>query len=75
MNGILSNTIGVINSFSSFSLSVIQALVFEKPNFEGEYIEVDSDVYNLEEVEEEGDKPVKRTTLSAVGSLKILGGL
>ncbi|XP_028250629.1 beta/gamma crystallin domain-containing protein 1 isoform X3 [Parambassis ranga] len=52
----------------------VKALVFEKPNFQGEYIEVDGDVYNLAEVEEEGDKPVK-TTLSAVGSLKILGGL
>ncbi|XP_042244892.1 uncharacterized protein crybg1a isoform X1 [Thunnus maccoyii] len=56
-----------------------KALVFEKPNFDGECIEVDSDVYNLrdeQEEEEEADKPdVNKKTLSTVGSLKILGGL
>ena len=53
--------------------------MFEKPNFEGECLKVDSDVYNLlerEEEEEETDKPdMKRKTLCAVGSIKILGGL
>uniref|UniRef100_A0A3P8S1Q9 Crystallin beta-gamma domain containing 1a n=1 Tax=Amphiprion percula TaxID=161767 RepID=A0A3P8S1Q9_AMPPE len=54
------------------------ALVFEKPNFEGECMEVDSDVYNLQEQEdkEEADKAdVNKKGLSAVGSIKILGGL
>ncbi|KAG7225208.1 hypothetical protein INR49_014767 [Caranx melampygus] len=46
------------------------ALVFEKPNFTGEYVEVDSDVYNLQEQSEENKK-----TVSTVGSIKILGGL
>ncbi|XP_069016557.1 microtubule-associated protein futsch [Embiotoca jacksoni] len=53
----------------------VKALVFEKPNFDGEFMEVDSDVYNLQE-EEETDKPdVNKKTLSSVGSIKILGGL
>uniref|UniRef100_A0A3B3DTX0 Uncharacterized LOC112138627 n=1 Tax=Oryzias melastigma TaxID=30732 RepID=A0A3B3DTX0_ORYME len=60
---------------SSFSLN--QALVFEKPNFEGMCLEVDCDIYNLLEQEEEGaDKVgVKKKALSGVGSLKILRGL
>ncbi|XP_051252202.1 uncharacterized protein crybg1a isoform X1 [Dicentrarchus labrax] len=55
-----------------------KALVFEKPNFDGECIEVDSNVYNLQEEPDE-EKPGKpdenKKTLSAVGSIKILGGL
>uniref|UniRef100_UPI0037E72918 very large A-kinase anchor protein n=1 Tax=Semicossyphus pulcher TaxID=241346 RepID=UPI0037E72918 len=51
----------------------VKALVFEKPNFDGECIEVDCDVYNLQEEPEEEIKNKK--TLSAVGSMKILGGL
>ncbi|XP_027130693.1 microtubule-associated protein futsch isoform X2 [Larimichthys crocea] len=52
-----------------------KALVFEKPNFGGECIEVDSDVYNLQEEPEEEStgKPDKK--LVGVGSIKILGGL
>ncbi|XP_032355575.1 uncharacterized protein crybg1a [Etheostoma spectabile] len=55
-----------------------KALVFEKPNFDGECIEVDSDAYNLQvELEEEktGKPDKNKKTLSTVGSLKILGGL
>ncbi|KAI3367981.1 hypothetical protein L3Q82_026805 [Scortum barcoo] len=55
-----------------------KALVFEKPNFDGECMEVDGDVYNLQEEpeEEKTDKPDKsKGTLSTVGSIKILGGL
>ncbi|XP_034713368.1 uncharacterized protein crybg1a isoform X4 [Etheostoma cragini] len=55
-----------------------KALVFEKPNFDGECIEVDSDAYNLQvELEEEktGKPDENKKTLSTVGSLKILGGL
>ncbi|XP_010766349.1 protein piccolo isoform X2 [Notothenia coriiceps] len=54
-----------------------KALVFEKPNFDGECIEVEGDVYNLqEELEEEktGKEGEEKKTLSAVGSIKILGG-
>ncbi|XP_011488957.3 uncharacterized protein crybg1a isoform X2 [Oryzias latipes] len=57
----------------------VKALVFEKPHFEGTCLEVDCDVYNLleqDEEEEEADKAgVKKTSLSGVGSLKILRGL
>ncbi|KAM9341678.1 beta/gamma crystallin domain-containing protein 1 [Symphorus nematophorus] len=55
-----------------------KALVFEKPNFEGESVEVDSDMYNLQEQPEESetDKPDEnKNTLSTVGSIKILCGL
>ncbi|XP_047197528.1 titin homolog [Hippoglossus stenolepis] len=55
----------------------VKALVFEKPNFDGECIEVDGDVYNLQEAEEEeSDKhDENKKTLPSVGSVKILGGL
>ncbi|XP_056249881.1 uncharacterized protein crybg1a [Seriola aureovittata] len=55
----------------------VKALVFEKPDFVGECIEVDGDVYDLQEqTEEETDKPEeKKKTLPTVGSVKILGGL
>ncbi|XP_022606916.1 beta/gamma crystallin domain-containing protein 1-like [Seriola dumerili] len=55
----------------------VKALVFEKPDFVGECIEVDGDVYDLQEqTEEETDKPEeKKKTLPTVGSIKILGGL
>ncbi|XP_073323282.1 beta/gamma crystallin domain-containing protein 1 [Pagrus major] len=55
-----------------------QALVFEKPSFEGECIEVNSDMYNLQEEPEEektDKKQENKKTLSTVGSIKILGGL
>ncbi|KAM7376595.1 hypothetical protein PAMP_006318 [Pampus punctatissimus] len=52
----------------------VKALLFEKPNFDGECIEVDYDVYNLSEEQEEETNTNKKT-LSTVGSLKILGGL
>uniref|UniRef100_A0A3B4ZM21 Beta/gamma crystallin 'Greek key' domain-containing protein n=1 Tax=Stegastes partitus TaxID=144197 RepID=A0A3B4ZM21_9TELE len=53
------------------------ALVFEKPNFDGQCMEVNGDVYNLQEQEEkeEGKADVDKKALSAVGSIKILGGL
>ncbi|KAG8013497.1 Beta/gamma crystallin domain-containing protein 1 [Nibea albiflora] len=50
-----------------------KALVFEKPNFGGECIEVDSDVYNLQEEPEE--ESTGKPKLAGVGSIKILGGL
>ncbi|KAM7403968.1 hypothetical protein PAMA_004402 [Pampus argenteus] len=52
----------------------VKALLFEKPNFDGECIEVDYDVYNLSEEQDEETNTNKKT-LSTVGSLKILGGL
>lgn len=58
--------------------SHIQALVFEKPNFTGECVEVCGDLHSLcEEADEDKADTVdqKKKTLSAVGSMKILGGL
>lgn len=45
-----------------------QALVFEKSNYEGECLDISSDVYNLL-------GHGKEHQLSTVGSIKILGGL
>ncbi|XP_034015928.1 titin homolog [Thalassophryne amazonica] len=56
----------------------VKALLFEKPNFNGECLEVHSDVYNLTGQEEEMDRTdgkKKKKMLTSVGSLKILGGL
>ncbi|XP_041668165.1 beta/gamma crystallin domain-containing protein 1 [Cheilinus undulatus] len=53
----------------------VKALVFEKPNFEGERIEVDCDVYNLQEEPEEENESENKKMLPTVGSIKILGGL
>ena len=64
-----------------------QALVYEKPQFQGECMLVDTDVWDFgvgegeeeEEKEKEGEghpsNPAVRRTLSTVGSIKILGGL
>ncbi|XP_071327222.1 serine-rich adhesin for platelets isoform X2 [Trachinotus anak] len=55
----------------------VKALVFEKPHFAGECIEVDSDVFNFQEqTEEETHNPGEnKKTIPTVGSIKILGGL
>ncbi|KAM4625582.1 uncharacterized protein crybg1a isoform 2-T2 [Polymixia lowei] len=58
----------------------VKAFVFEKPNFEGECLEVDSDVYNIREEDRQKEDEAEgnvgmRNTLSTVGSLRILGGL
>ncbi|XP_076604795.1 uncharacterized protein crybg1a [Chaetodon auriga] len=55
-----------------------KALVFEKPNFEGACIEVDNNMYNLQEKtdEEKTGKPDdNKKRISTVGSIKILCGL
>ncbi|KAJ0062804.1 hypothetical protein NL108_008083 [Boleophthalmus pectinirostris] len=52
----------------------VKALVFEKPNFEGEYIEVDHEVISFNEIQTEEHTDNKKV-LSSVGSLKIIGGL
>uniref|UniRef100_A0A3Q2XAP3 Beta/gamma crystallin 'Greek key' domain-containing protein n=1 Tax=Haplochromis burtoni TaxID=8153 RepID=A0A3Q2XAP3_HAPBU len=57
-------------------VSVVQALLYEKPNFDGECLEIHNDMYNVQEPDEESDEPaVNKKTLCAVGSLKVLGGL
>ncbi|XP_061553389.1 beta/gamma crystallin domain-containing protein 1 [Phycodurus eques] len=56
----------------------VKALVFEKPDFEGDCLEVDGDLCKLIEEEgeaEQGSSGGTKKTISAVGSLKILGGL
>lgn len=57
-----------------------QVLLFEKPMFQGECIEVEMDIYNFDEGEEEKAEEDEtditgRERLSSVGSLKILSGL
>uniref|UniRef100_A0A665TZF3 Crystallin beta-gamma domain containing 1a n=1 Tax=Echeneis naucrates TaxID=173247 RepID=A0A665TZF3_ECHNA len=53
---------------------VYPKILFEKPNFDGESIEVDSDVFNLTEAQTQKPDGSKKT-LPTVGSMKILGGL
>lgn len=50
--------------------------MFEKPCFEGEFMEVDSDVFIFNGKQEETDtSDEKKRKRFSVGSLKILGGL
>nr|XP_043902955.1 mucin-17 isoform X1 [Solea senegalensis] len=56
----------------------VKALLFEKPNFDGECMEVDSHVYSLQETEEEEETSKcdkYKKTLPTVGSIKVLSGL
>ncbi|XP_053700696.1 microtubule-associated protein futsch-like isoform X2 [Synchiropus splendidus] len=50
----------------------VKAILYEKPDFTGETIEVDQELYDLST---ELDDEQSRRTLPTVGSLKILGGL
>ncbi|KAM8833456.1 uncharacterized protein ACB058_017383 isoform 5-T5 [Synchiropus picturatus] len=50
----------------------VKAILYEKPDFTGESIEVDQELYDLST---ELDDEQSRKTLPTVGSLKILGGL
>lgn len=56
----------------------LQAVVFEKPGFEGSCLEIDSDVFSF--CDDEGDVAMDGAhlgdiKLKSVGSLKIIGGL
>lgn len=56
----------------------VQAVVFERSNYEGECLHICTDVYNLHEEPvygHHGKDDKKRRKLSTVGSIKILGGL
>uniref|UniRef100_A0A9J7XB12 Crystallin beta-gamma domain containing 1a n=1 Tax=Cyprinus carpio carpio TaxID=630221 RepID=A0A9J7XB12_CYPCA len=62
----------------------IKAVLFEKPMFQGECLEIEQDIYNFDEGEEEkkdeedeteSPDSIRRKRLSSVGSLKILSGL
>ncbi|XP_056623233.1 beta/gamma crystallin domain-containing protein 1 isoform X2 [Triplophysa dalaica] len=63
----------------------MKAVLYEKPMFQGECIEIEKDIYSFEETEEheknaEEESPdstseIKRKSFGSVGSLKILGGL
>lgn len=62
----------------SLFLSVLQAVVFEKPGFEGSCLEIDSEVSKF--CESEGHFAAEGANLDSdklksVGSLKIIGGL
>ncbi|KAK2878760.1 hypothetical protein Q8A67_019551 [Cirrhinus molitorella] len=58
-----------------------KALLFEKPMFQGECIEIEMDIYNFDKGEEENNNEegetdsTRKKRLSSVGSLKILSGL
>ncbi|XP_066557711.1 serine-rich adhesin for platelets isoform X2 [Amia ocellicauda] len=53
-----------------------KAIVYEKPCFEGEYMEIEKDVFSFKEKDENSEiSPCWTKKLSSVGSIKILGGL
>lgn len=68
-----------------------QAVLYEKPMFQGECIEIERDIYSFDMMEEpemieepeksteeespDGTSVMKRNSFGSVGSLKILGGL
>lgn len=56
-------------SFASFPLQVI---VYEKPFFDGRHVEIESEIFMLDDKESE-DKT--RLPLTSVGSMKVLGGM
>ncbi|KAI7804449.1 putative absent in melanoma 1 protein [Triplophysa rosa] len=63
----------------------MKAVLYEKPMFQGECIEIERDIYSFDEIEEhekseeeespDGTSEMKRKSFGSVGSLKILGGL
>ncbi|XP_077476583.1 uncharacterized protein LOC144089523 isoform X2 [Stigmatopora argus] len=53
----------------------VKAIVFEKPNFEGDCLELDADLYDFNEEDEQSISCGIKKTICNVGSLKILGGL
>ncbi|XP_077587209.1 beta/gamma crystallin domain-containing protein 1 [Stigmatopora nigra] len=53
----------------------VKAIAFEKPNFEGDCLELDADLYDLNEEDEHSSSCGIKKTICKVGSLKILGGL
>lgn len=56
-------------SFTSFLLQVI---IYEKPFFEGRHVEIESEIFMLDDKESEEKT---RLPLTSVGSMKVLGGL
>ncbi|XP_018587374.2 beta/gamma crystallin domain-containing protein 1 isoform X2 [Scleropages formosus] len=56
-----------------------KVLVYEKPLFEGECMEVDGDIFSFADGEHDEEGPEKSSTgrkkLTSVGSIKVLGGL
>lgn len=55
--------------------SVLQAVVYEEPGFEGSFLEIDSDVFSFREGEGDPSANLDSKKLKAVGSLKVVGGL
>lgn len=54
----------------SFTNCVLQAVVYEKPGFQGSSMEVDSNIFSFSEGEApDSEKP------TSVGSLKVIGGM
>lgn len=74
--------LSVLNDQSSLMSPVLplsQAVVYEKPGFEGSCLEIDSDVFSFCESEEGGISAdganLDSKKPKSVGSLKIIGGL
>lgn len=54
----------------SMCSSVLQAVVYEKPGFQGSCMEVDGNIFSFPESDDEDPKKPK-----SAGSIKIIGGL
>lgn len=54
-------------------------MVYEKPGFEGSFLEIDSDVFSFSQADgglaTDGADDLLTNELKSVGSLKIIGGL
>ncbi|KAA0711163.1 Beta/gamma crystallin domain-containing protein 1 [Triplophysa tibetana] len=76
---------GFPNPFVGSLRPLKMAVLYEKPMFQGECIEIERDIYSFDETEEheksaeeeslDSTSEMKRKSFGSVGSLKILGGL
>lgn len=60
------------------SFPSLQAVVYEKPGFEGSFLEIDSDVFSFSQADggwATDGADLDTNELKSVGSLKIIGGL
>lgn len=56
----------------SFTLFPLQVIIYEKPFFEGRHVEIESEIFMLDDKESEEKT---RLPFTSVGSMKVLGGV
>lgn len=57
---------------ATFTSFLLQIIIYEKPLFEGRHVEIESEVFMLDDKESEENT---RLPLKSVGSMKVLGGV